>query len=58
MKFLMVTPCSNVFRIGSAQKALNLYRKYLWCLGYIPFPPHCPFDATIIDQLPVCQKIK
>jgi len=40
------------FRIGIAQKVLNLYLKYLWCLGKIPTPPHCPFDAIIIDQLP------
>ena len=44
------------FRIGSAQKLLNLYLKYLWCLGLIGEPPHCPFDANIIavieDELP------
>ena len=41
----------NCFRIGSAQKALNLYLKYLWCLNKIPCPPHCPFDAIIINRL-------
>jgi len=40
------------FRIGSAQKALNLYLKYLWCIGKIPRPPHCPFDSFIIGKLP------
>lgn len=40
------------FRIGAAQKALNLYLKYLWCLGRIPEPPHCPFDFQIIKRLP------
>lgn len=40
------------FRIGIAQKALNLYLKYLWCLGKIPSPPHCPFDFQIIAKLP------
>ncbi|MFB3789581.1 MAG: hypothetical protein ACE15F_24760 [bacterium] len=40
------------FRIGTAQKALNLYLKYLWCLGKIPPPPHCPFDSLIIAKLP------
>jgi hypothetical protein len=41
------------FRIGSAQKALNLFLKYLWCLGEIPQPPpHCPFDRRIIECLP------
>ena len=36
------------FRIGTAQKALNLYLKYLWCLGRIPEPPHCPVDAVTL----------
>jgi hypothetical protein len=40
------------FRIGSAQKALNLFLKYLWCLGEIPEPPHCPFDRRVIEHLP------
>lgn len=39
------------FRTGTAQKALNLYLKYLWCLGEIPMPPHCPFDFQIIGKL-------
>jgi hypothetical protein len=39
------------FRIGIAQKALNLYLKYLWCLGDIPTPPHCPIDRGIIGKL-------
>jgi len=42
---------NNRFRIGIAQKALNLYLKYLWCLGDIPPPPHCPLDRRIIDKL-------
>ena len=39
------------FRIGIAQKALNLYLKYLWCLGVIKTPPHCPFDNVVIENL-------
>jgi hypothetical protein len=40
------------FRIGIAQKALNLYLKNLWCLGEITMPPpHCPLDRQIIDKL-------
>lgn len=39
------------FRIGIGQKALNLYLKFLWCLGKIPTPPHCPFDSTILKKL-------
>jgi predicted house-cleaning noncanonical NTP pyrophosphatase (MazG superfamily) len=38
------------FRIGNAQKALNLFLKYLWCLEEIPPPPHCPFDFGIINK--------
>jgi hypothetical protein len=43
------------FRIGIAQKALNLYLKYLWCLDLIVMPPHCPFDSIIISHLPHCK---
>ena len=39
------------FRIGVAQKALNLYLKYLWCLGEILIPAHCPFDNKVIKHL-------
>ncbi len=40
------------FRIGIAQKALNLYLKYLWCIKpNFPEPPHCPFDSIVIGQL-------
>ena len=39
------------FRIGVAQKALNLYLKFCWCLGWIGQPPHCPFDSRIIGKL-------
>ena len=42
----------NNFRIGNTQKILNLYLKYLWCLGYIEYePPHCPVDSNIIKEL-------
>lgn len=40
------------FRIGHAQKALNLYLKYLWCFGQIPEPPHCPIDFVILKRIP------
>lgn len=36
-------------RFGIAQKAVNLYLKYLWCAGRIPSPPHCPFDNNVIN---------
>lgn len=39
------------FRVGLAQKALNLYLKYLWCLGWCEMPPHCPVDAIVLAQV-------
>lgn len=39
-------------RFGHAQKALNLYLKYLWCLGQLPMPPHCPIDSVILKMIP------
>ena len=45
------------FRIGPAQKALNLFLKYLWCAGSIPPPPQCPFDALIIQMLPPTDRL-
>jgi hypothetical protein len=39
------------FRIGPAQKVLNVYLKYLWCAGEISTPPHCPLDAIVIREL-------
>lgn len=39
------------FRIGIAQKALNLCLKYRWCLGHIPMPPDCPFDSRILAKI-------
>ena len=36
-------------RIGTAQKALNLYLKFMWCLDpYRPTPPHCPVDGVVL----------
>lgn len=35
------------FKVGTSQKLLNLYLKFLWCLGEIPEPPHCPLDRII-----------
>ena len=39
------------FRIGAAQKALNLYLKYRWARNLIKAPPHCPIDRVIIDEI-------
>ena len=43
-------------RLGPAQKAVNLYLKFLWCLGYIKEPPHCPIDGIVLTK--VKSKIK
>lgn len=32
---------------GISQKMLNLYLKYIWCLGEIETPPHFPLDRRI-----------
>jgi len=39
-------------RRGAAQKAFNLYLKFLWCACRIPTPPHCTIDSTVIGKLP------
>ena len=39
------------FRIGSVQKIINLYLKYLWTTGYGSKPPHCPFDRKVLLKL-------
>ena len=46
------------FRIGSAQKALNLYLKFWWCLDRIPMPPHCPFDAIVLSRVQGCEDVR
>lgn len=38
------------YKYGVAQKLLNLAVKYMWCLGHIKEPPHCPVDRIIIDK--------
>ena len=35
-------------RYGTAQKAFNLYLKFLWRLGRIAIPPHCPVDGIVL----------
>ena len=39
------------FNIGVAQKLLNLQLKYLWCMGEIKTPPHCPVDSIIQKKI-------
>lgn len=33
---------------GTSQKAFNLYLKFLWRLGHLPKPPHCPMDRIVL----------
>lgn len=40
-----------MLRFGHAQKILNLFLKYLWCLGYVQEPPHFPVDRLIQKRL-------
>ena len=44
------------FRIGTAQKALNLYLKYGWARGIIPEPPHCPIDSIVLANIEKCHR--
>lgn len=37
------------FRIGVAQKLINLHLKYLWVAGLVEEPPHCPLDGIVRD---------
>jgi hypothetical protein len=38
-------------RFGITQKMVNLYFKFLWSVGEIETPPHCPIDGVIKKQL-------
>jgi len=37
------------FRVGVAQKLVNVHLKYLWTDGFCPEPPHCQIDGIIRD---------
>lgn len=38
-------------RIGTSQKSLNLYLKFLWCQGRLQVPPpHCPIDRIVLQK--------
>jgi hypothetical protein len=36
-------------RYGTSQKALNLYLKYLWRMGMVASPLHCPVDSIVLN---------
>jgi hypothetical protein len=41
---------NNEYKIGTAQKLLNLTLKYYWCLDWISVPPHCPIDSIVLKR--------
>lgn len=43
---------------GTCQKLFNLFLKYIWAVGIIEKPPHCPFDSIIISKLPKIKDLK
>ena len=45
------------YKFGVAQKLLNLTLKYLWCLGHILEPPHCPVDRIVISKTSLRDKV-
>ena len=48
---------NNCLRIGTTQKALNLYLKFLWCLetDWVT-PPHCPIDRIVLQKARIVGK--
>jgi hypothetical protein len=45
------------YKVGIAQKLLNLQLKYLWCCGSIGEPPHCPIDRIMINKTPLKNQV-
>lgn len=43
-------------RIGTTQKLLNVYIKFLWCLGEAREPRHCPIDGIVLKEIKDNQK--
>lgn len=48
---------SSGYKIGVAQKLLNLQLKYMWCLGLSAVPPHCPVDRVMIQKTRLQNKV-
>ena len=42
---------NGCLRIGTAQKLLNVFIKFLWCLGAAKEPKHCPIDRIVLRQI-------
>lgn len=45
------TLADGELRIGTAQKAVNLFLKFLWSIEVVPEPPHCPIDRTVLTAI-------
>jgi len=45
-------------RIGTSQKLLNVYVKFLWCLGEAKEPKHCPIDSIVLREIKLNDKYK
>ena len=44
----------RTLRIGTVQKALNLWLKIVWCLNpEWPLPPHCPVDRIVLQKVSI-----
>lgn len=41
----------SIISFGTVQKLFNLYLKYLWSIGFISEPPHCPIDRIILNKI-------
>jgi hypothetical protein len=40
---------NKIYKVGTAQKLLNLTLKYWWCCDWILIPPHCPIDRIVLN---------
>ena len=45
------------YNLGVSQKLLNLQLKYLWCVGAVETPPHCPVDRIILNHTKLKNKM-
>lgn len=45
------------YKFGVAQKLLNQLLKYLWCLGHVAEPPHCPVDRIVLSKTTLRNKL-
>jgi hypothetical protein len=49
---------NGCLRIGTSQKLLNVYIKFLWCLGEAKEPKHCPIDSIVLREIKLNNKYK